>query len=230
MKASLLAATAVVALGGTALAADFPVKGRTAPQAVYTWTGFYLGIQSGYLWGDAKHSFDNGAPSGTSDLTGFVSGLHAGYNVQSGNIVFGVEVDAEGTSAKGDYQNITPITSEGSTDLVWQGSVRGRLGFTTGPALLYVTGGWAYGQFRFRGGPFDPTNRPCCGFSDGLSGWTAGGGVQWSFSNSVSARIEYRYTDFGSTSGALPPNFPDVTMGVDVTTHVIRTGFSVKLN
>jgi outer membrane immunogenic protein len=231
MKALVISATSVVLLAvGPAIAADFPLKARTAPEAVYTWTGFYLGIQSGYLWGDARHTFDNGAPSDTSNLKGFVSGLHAGYNVQNGSFVFGVEVDAEGSTAKGDFQNTTGITSEGSADLVVQGSVRGRLGFTTGPALLYVTGGWAYGQFRFGGGPFDAKHGPCCGFSDNMSGWTAGGGLQYAISNSVSARVEYRYTDYGSTSGGLAPTFPGVTMGADVTTHAIRSGFSVKLN
>jgi outer membrane immunogenic protein len=149
-----------------------------------------------------------------------------GYNFQSGNIVFGIEADLEGGNLDGSFVNLTGISSQGSVDLNWQGSVRGRVGIASGPALYYLTAGWAFGDFDFGGGP---AGGPiCCGYSDRLNGWTIGGGGEWALGRNMTARIEYRYTDFGSTSGGLPPTFPGVTMPVDLTTHAIRAGLSYK--
>ena len=58
MKKLFLTSVAVVALnaGGSALAADMPVKARPAPPpAVYSWTGCYGGGFVGYGWGKSQH-------------------------------------------------------------------------------------------------------------------------------------------------------------------------------
>jgi len=55
MKKLFLASVALVALtvGGSALAADMPVKAKRVPPPppVYSWTGFYVGVNGGYGWG-----------------------------------------------------------------------------------------------------------------------------------------------------------------------------------
>ena len=45
-----------------------------------SWTGLYLGGHLGGGWG----SFDD------LDLDGLVGGIHGGYNLQNGNIVYGI--------------------------------------------------------------------------------------------------------------------------------------------
>jgi outer membrane immunogenic protein len=37
--------------------------------------------------------------------------------------------------------------------------------------------------------------------SDNLDGWQVGGGLEYAITDSISARAEYRYSDFGSTGG-----------------------------
>ena len=59
MKKVLLTGTAVAALmGGSALAADMPLK--AAPQAPYwNWSGFYVGIQAGSNYGTTQSIYGN---------------------------------------------------------------------------------------------------------------------------------------------------------------------------
>jgi outer membrane immunogenic protein len=224
----LFSGTALALLAVPAFAADAVVyEPAAAPVAVaYDWSGFYVGVQGGYLWGQADHSYSNGAPSDDSDPDGFIGGVHVGYNWQSGSFVYGVEGDFEGGSVDGSFENTTGITSVGTSELNWQGSIRARLGYAYDKALLYVTGGWAIGDFDFDGGPLPlPVSG---GYSDTLNGWTIGAGGEWAFNEHWTARLAYRYTDFGEASGNLAPGFPGVDMPVDVTTHAVRVGVSYK--
>ena len=51
-----LAAAIVVALGGPAFAADLPIRSAPpsmlSPVSAYNWTGFYVGANAGYGWGN----------------------------------------------------------------------------------------------------------------------------------------------------------------------------------
>src|SRR5215218_4516481 len=100
-----LVSVAVLGLSGTAFAADLPRKAPiAAPVAapVMNWTGFYIGVQGGYTWGQAQiaHSLivpvpglafavDTAAVTAASSpdirLRGWNFGGHIGYNVQFSN-------------------------------------------------------------------------------------------------------------------------------------------------
>lgn len=204
------AAAAVLGLGAQAGAAD--------------WSGFYLGAQVGYEWGDTDHTYSLGAPSGTSDLGGMVLGAHVGWlNQTPGGFVWGLEIDGEWSSVDGSYDNTTASTSAGAADIDWQGSARGRIGFATGDWLISATGGGAVARIDAVGGPSPSC---ACGAISPIPsstewGWTVGGGIEYMFSGDWSFGVEYRYTDLGSFSGTLVA-FPLVTMGVDTTTHAVR--------
>jgi opacity protein-like surface antigen len=61
MKKLFLAGIALFALnaGGSAFAADMPVKARPLPPPpVYNWTGFYVGGNIGYSWGRSSNDWD----------------------------------------------------------------------------------------------------------------------------------------------------------------------------
>ncbi len=100
MKQLLLAAVTMSAvLGGSALstasAADLPRRSPAyIPPAyvpLFTWTGFYAGINGGYGFGDSKGSGKAlaGSPDG-----GLVGGT-VGYNYQYQQLVVGLEGDAD---------------------------------------------------------------------------------------------------------------------------------------
>lgn len=227
MKRVLLAATAV-AFATSAYGADMTSAppSMMSPASVYNWSGAYIGLDAGYLWGSADHSFSNGAPSGGSDPDGFIGGAYAGYNWQSGPVVFGVETDFEGGSVDGSFVDNTGITSAGTTSLNWQGSLRARLGYADRNMLYYATGGWAYGDFDFGGGPgYAPVTN---GYSDTMNGWTLGAGMEMMFTQNWIGRLEYRYTDFGTAKGTVAPTYSFVNMPVDVSTNAIRAGISYK--
>ncbi len=195
----------------------------------YSWSGFYVGGQVGGGFGDADHVFV-GAPPGTnasSDPDGFLGGVHIGYMMPMDQVVLGVEADIELTGIDGVFQNPLGATSSGSTDIDWQGSVRAKVGYDMGKYLPYVTGGVAFADVNYGGGPI---GGPCCGYSATAVGWTAGAGVHVAFTESVFGGLEYRYTDFGTETGGLPPAFPAIIMPVDLNTHTFRASISVKLD
>jgi outer membrane immunogenic protein len=74
----------------------------------------------------------------SSTASGLVAGLHGGYNWQRDSFVFGLESDLSNgpfstMSAATAVPAMTAMTSAG---VDWYGTVRGRLGFTTGPVPL----------------------------------------------------------------------------------------------
>jgi outer membrane immunogenic protein len=243
MRKSLFAFVALLSSVASASAADlgpYPPYGSVKDAPVvfvpaYLWTGFYVGAQVGYEWAAADHKFrDVTLPGvtiggGDSEPSGFIGGGHVGYNWQTGQLVFGIEADFEGGSVNGDVLHFNPLSPTGMTfaeaDLNWQGSVRGRLGYAVDRTLFYFTGGWAFADFDFKGDVLRPA---CCSFSETLNGWTVGGGVEYAFLPNFTVRAEYRYTDFGSTSGTLMPLMPTTRMPVDVTSQAIRLGASYK--
>ncbi len=109
---------AVAALLGTrALAADIPLKAPPPPTPVYGWTGFYVGGNFGYGWGDPETT---AAGSGTTVLhptfpasfaftdlntapvRGALGGVQVGYNYQfNPRWVLGLEADLQGSGQRG---------------------------------------------------------------------------------------------------------------------------------
>ena len=69
------------------------------------WTGYYVGGQIGYAWGDNHGGYIYGTPGGLAgsdsligDEKGIIFGGHAGYNRQIDNWVVGLEGSVDGTN------------------------------------------------------------------------------------------------------------------------------------
>src|SRR3712207_6646850 len=149
MKNILLSSAAFLGLTVGAMAADLPSRVAPAPVAavpVFTWTGFYVGVQAGYAWSSTSTAFTGagGVTAGELEGEGFVGGAHVGYNYQIGSFVVGLEADLEGVGSDDDFVGVR--FSDGSTlraesDVSLQGSLRTRLGVAFDRALIYATGG-----------------------------------------------------------------------------------------
>ena len=209
-KLTFAAAASIAALAtAPAFAADLGRPIAKAPAMVAapvysSWTGFYIGGQVGYQYGYFRErDFLLGAGTPFAETTfnpdGVVGGGHIGFNFQTGPVVFGVEGDIEGSGVRGGFRGPGGgfFAGEGTDfNQRWQASIRGRLGFTAGnTVMLYATGGAAFSDFRYA--LFAPgfATRTC---DVDRTGYTVGAGIEWMFAPSWTARVEYRYSDFGT--------------------------------
>jgi outer membrane immunogenic protein len=167
-----------------------------APAPAYGWSGFYFGVNGGGGWGHSWWSANTTA----INVAGGQAGGTAGYNVQLGKIVFGIEGDVDWSRING--TSTSPGCPGCSTSDTWLSTLRGRIGYSFDRFLPYVTGGLAVGDIRatapgFAGG--DTTN----------AGWTLGAGFEVALPGNWSAKAEYLRVDLGSFSctgcSALPP-------------------------
>ena len=183
----ILTAASVLALTAAANAADMyrPAAGgyKDAPYVGVNWSGLYVGVNGGYGANAASV-----LPGGLDPAGGFGGG-QIGYNVQRGNIVFGLEADIEGA-------DISDTAGRVTSKMDWFGTVRGRAGYTVGQALVYGTGGFAYGNVKYStvNGSNEETQ----------TGWVAGGGVEYKINPSWSAKAEYQYLDLDASSATGP--------------------------
>jgi outer membrane immunogenic protein len=230
LKLTAFAVTSLLATAtaNSAFAADLgpyrtPTRQSSLPPVEYSqpfsWSGMYLGVQLGYGSGTTE---SKSGPSAGFNQTydykseGWLGGAHVGYNFQRGNLVYGVEADLEKSGQRG--HGIGSLGTTQYTDVDWQGSVRARLGLAYDRTLFYGTAGWAFGDVKM--------DRSRVSFSDVRNGWTAGVGIEHMLTNNLSARIEYRYTDFGVGK------FGDTSLNAldrsSIDQHAVRAGLSLK--
>jgi outer membrane immunogenic protein len=199
------------------------IKDSPAPAADYqrpfSWSGFYLGAQVGYAFGETNA--ESGPIAGFNqtyryDNDGVVGGAHAGFNWQTANLVFGIETDIEGANIKGSGTGSLGLPHE--TEVQWVGSTRGRLGIAYDRSLFYATAGVAYGDVKI--------DKGFASYSETRVGYTVGAGVEQAISDRMTLRLEYRYTDLGEGNfKSTPLNSIDKS---EVDFHAIRAGFSFK--
>ncbi len=229
MKKLLTAAAVVVGMAGPALAADLPAYVPPAAAVVtpvYNWTGLYVGLSGGYVWGRSQYDFiDAGTFSERYNVNGGIIGGTLGYNWQVNQFVFGVEGDISWTSANGDGLCANPAFAC-ETKLPWLGTVRARAGVAFDNVLLYATGGLAVGEIKAR--DFNIATGVIFGEDrDTRVGWTVGAGVEWAINYNWSVKAEYLYVDLGelkSPAGILAPG----RTNVDLTSHVARIGVNYR--
>ena len=209
MKKLLLGMIGVVALSGSAVAADLAARPYKAPPppmvAIYDWTGFYIGGNGG--WGQSRNCWDivpvAGAliADGCVDRSGGMIGGQLGYRWQSGQFVFGLE-------AQGDWADIhssrisiiNPLFTTGvKTDAV--GLFTGQIGYAWNAALLYVKGGAAVTRNRF---DIETTFGGVNVASASATRWGAavGAGIEYGFSPNWSVGFEYDHLFMGDANNS----------------------------
>jgi outer membrane immunogenic protein len=206
-KQVLLASTGVVALAGSANAADIALKGAPLAIPYSNWTGFYIGGNIGA--GEysptcgpgpaiaAVGCVDEDPMALTSRDINLVAGVQGGYDFQDGYFVYGVAADWTWTNLKTQAWNNSGSLSWRSK-VNWLASVRGRAGIALERNLMYLTGGLAIGSFseetNIGEADFHSTHR------DVVLGWVAGVGIEHKFTPNISGFAEYRHYAFGKNS------------------------------
>ncbi len=199
-----IAAAVLAMFAGTvsASAADIAARPYTKAPIIapgFSWTGMYVGVNAGVGGDRTDYGLGvAGTPLAAIDLTSFggFGGGQIGYNWQfGGNWVVGLEADIQGTNMKSELNaTLGPLSISTGTEMKYFGTVRGRFGYTFDRLLVYGTGGYAYGSEDTKLN-INPALLNFTRSSD-LSGWTAGGGVEWAMTNNLSLKTEYLYMEF----------------------------------
>ena len=234
MKKILFATVALLVLSAAAPAvgADLgagPYYNKAAQPAyvapIYNWTGFYLGAHLGGAF-SSDNNF-NGLSTGNNGNGRFLGGVQVGADWQfSPNFVVGLEGQYSWLS--GNVGAVFPSGHLYTNDQRGIGSVTGRVGYTWGPGLLYVKGGYAFSdnneRVTFNGGTV-----PFVIDGDHQNGYTVGAGIEYMFAPSWSAKAEYQYYNFGDAHFTA---FAPVVATGNFTTddHTVKAGVNYRLN
>lgn len=248
MKHILVITAAVAMLASTsAFAADSIVYNEpapVAPDAIFSWTGGYIGVHGGYAWGKT-HDKNNPAAE-KKDLDGGLGGFQAGYNWQlDNNLVVGIEGDVSFGSVSEKWRDDNQYSGYYTEDKVTAlGTLRARLGYAAGNFMPYVTGGLAIGKTKHTlGCDGDLARTPggsCNGNrnrefhtskSDTSTGYAVGVGGEYAITNNWTFKAEYLYTDLGKNKVTLvDPGYPAAIHDrkFDTNFSTVRVGVNYK--
>jgi outer membrane immunogenic protein len=261
MKKLIIRGTVLAAcVAGPASAADLPIGSpeyaeRPPIVGLLNWTGFYLGANLGYARSPGSADvtacvvtvavcatnippigpIGSGVPlfSLTETMSGVIGGVQAGANWQTGNAVFGIETDFQGTSQSSSSSNavvdvnglVDPnmgiITAVNSDKIKSFGTVRGRVGMASDRWLFYATGGWAYFNWTSH---LTISGLGSANLSGFQGGGTAGLGIEALITGNWTVRAEYLYLQSTTISNAPFAVRPDITMNTRFRENVFRIG------
>ena len=233
MKKSLFALAILAGFTtSSALAADLPSRAPppvyVPPPPIFTWTGFYVGINGGGAFGRTDvFDFNVVGTTAHHDVGGGEVGGTAGYNYQIGQIVLGVEADADWADVRGSTACPAAAFTCG-THVDFLGSVRARAGLTWDRVLVYATGGLGLGDFRYSAspGPGFPTTAADTLFR---AGYVGGGGVEYAITHNWSAKVEYLFYGFATSNGQPPLNSTN-TVNLRTNVQTVKAGINYKFD
>ena len=207
MIKTLTASAIVFGAVSVAQAADAIDEVPLAPEAqdVVTssgWEGGYVGAKGSYQW-DKTHT------GGDYNAEGLGAGLYGGYNLQNDKIVYGGEVDLN-------YSGVDERTNGVETEQRLNGSARARVGYDLEPALIYGTAGVAAANVKAS----DATSSD----SNTLIGLTVGAGVEAKITDTITARTEYRFSDYQTQTFGLDSGNKDRSLKE----HQVNVGLGVR--
>ncbi|UZE50041.1 outer membrane protein [Rhodopseudomonas sp. P2A-2r] len=225
-----------------------PVKPYTkapALAAAYDWSGFYLGVNAGV--GVGRDLTRLSIPARSSEQThlspfGAIGGIQAGYNWQIKNWVLGLEADIQGAGQQDDAcLFVCSATNRVQLDrkLDWFGTVRGRIGYTTGPVLGYFTGGFAYGNVKTSivetatpatfGGLAPAVSTGTFVNEQVRTGYAIGSGVEAALGGNWTGKLEYLYLDLGSRTGSYTFATVPHTVDTNYRDNIFRAGLNYRI-
>jgi outer membrane immunogenic protein len=206
---------------------------------VFNWTGWYIGINGGGGWGQTSHTAAvgitgipglPGLTTGNFNARGGVVGGTLGYNYQFSQFLVGAETDLDWSNIRGTFNGsvVIPGGSAGfslSSQLQWLDTARVRAGMVWDRVLFYGTAGAALGGVNATA----QASAAASGIGAAVTaadtqtrfGWTAGAGVEYAFTDNLSAKLEYLYVGLGSQN--------QITIDkVNFNTNIVRGGINLR--
>ncbi|HYA66583.1 MAG TPA: outer membrane beta-barrel protein [Burkholderiaceae bacterium] len=236
----------MIAVPLTANAAPPPLP----PGSWYNWTALYVGGNVGGGWGNtSSNGTDVAGPrtatfSSSANSSGWLGGGQVGGIFEfAERWVIGIEADGDAAKISGTSSGCSTFANgvvrgcgTDTAQLGDFGTVRGRFGYAFGNLLFYGTGGWAWGNssgnhtttcvssltapVALCPGASTAFSGGAASFSDSLTGWTAGAGLEWGFLRNWTARVEYLHVQFDNVSTGFSTT---VTTGRGTTSVVTST-------
>jgi outer membrane immunogenic protein len=208
-------------------------SGKNGPLPQTNWNGLFVAGVFGGAVGSVQGT-GNDALTGNGQIgnngSGYSAGGQIGYNwMVTPKWVVGVEGDVSYLGIDHTSNNYGNSLSVGPTaalnvDTSWIATARGRIGYSTGPALLYATGGGAWVGTK---DTFTGSTGTIVSSDKTLSGWTVGGGIETAMWTNWSMKTEYLYVDAGKgdtfTSGAF-------TVTPDHQFHLFRSALTYRFS
>ena len=191
---------------------------------------------------------DGGGTSiaGDLNLSGFIGGFQGGCNYQMGMWVVGAEVDGMATNKEGQNFEVglVPFLGNGRANWVsqtqerWLVTARGKLGLAGwgwfgDKSLVYITGGAAWAKIDTS--EFLVGNQTGTGHqeSNTRTGWTVGGGYEYTLGYGWSIKGEYLYVKFDDYTTFTTPPFGGQGGNIAPRTNklydnIVRAGMNYK--
>ncbi len=222
MKKILTGLAATLALSTSAMAADLvytPVEPAPIGEALYDWSGFYIGLGGGTGLSVTDIGIPPLAGAEFSGLggEGVFGEATIGYDYMFDNrFVLGVY----GTAT---YGNIGPhieyLGLSADANAEYGFNALARLGYAWSPrSMVYVLGGYSWEHFKI-------STSPSVFSADWDSnGWVAGIGVETVLKNRLTWKSEYRYNQY-QTNNPFGP-----LVDVDSTVHTFHTSLVYRFN
>ncbi|WP_422000528.1 outer membrane protein [Reyranella sp.] len=222
----------IAAVAATAYA--WPAHAQTSPVSIPekdfgpVWTGFYVGAAFGA--GGMVNRLNSGGAGVASSFdgggaSGVLGSIYGGVDYQiTQRGVLGLMAELSYGGGQGGVNAQTPGAVAGVNQYAGLGwAVLARTGFLASPTtLLYLTGGYT--------GLVINTSSYASGFgatanfsgSSTVNGWTVGPGFETMLADNLSAKLEYRYSQYGTA------NVPGTAIAMQPSTHAVRAGLTYR--
>ena len=211
MKIAIAASVFVLSCGST-FGADLlrqtpkVISGQTplSSAPVSEWSGFYVGANAGAALATVSATALGEITNQTFatsqsklDQSGPMGGLQAGFALQSGAIVYGLETDIDFGAIRGSIDVTSPDGATAThlqSKLSMLSTLRGRVGYAFDNVLLYGTGGFATAYHQAKANAVTSAGASSAGaLTEWVPGWTLGLGAEYALTGNVSMKLEYLY-------------------------------------
>lgn len=251
MKKVVSALVSVTSVGAVAVASTAAYAGgslKDEPYAVapFSWTGPYIGLHGGAAWSDfTVTDVDNYQGSGAgrewraNAQDGFIAGAQAGYNLQAGSLVVGVEGDIGWLGIDdGDQDPVITALGRPKNDSFarletgFYGTITGRVGVALDQFLIYGKGGFAFVDADVSFTDTNPAGLLLVSgtkTSETLMGGVWGGGFEIALNSHWSTKLEYLHMELDDVTVRAVDNLGTTRrFKNDIDVETVKVGLNYK--